>query len=94
MAVKLPALRDGSTLPTLKIPGTHFCYKLSQPQGHCAAERLIKMEGGKNPMTSSEIEPAILTFTLTSTTWHNFKALHIGHILHSCFFYSSALEAS
>jgi hypothetical protein len=24
----------------LKIPGTHFCQRLSQPQGHSAAERI------------------------------------------------------
>jgi hypothetical protein len=24
----------------LKIPGTHFCYRLSRPQGHSAAGRI------------------------------------------------------
>jgi hypothetical protein len=38
-------LRDGepyasSALNPRKIPGTHFCYRLSQPQGHSAAGRI------------------------------------------------------
>jgi hypothetical protein len=32
-----------------KIPGTHFCWRLSRPQGHSA---------NVNPMTSSGFEPA------------------------------------
>jgi hypothetical protein len=43
MAVRLSGLRAGSPLsppPHRKIPGTHFCYRLSQPQGHIAAGRI------------------------------------------------------
>jgi len=31
-------------LPSGNIPGTHFCYKLSQPQGHSAAWRIVSMK--------------------------------------------------
>jgi len=31
-------------LPPGNIPGTHFCYRLSQPQGHSAAERIMSIE--------------------------------------------------
>jgi hypothetical protein len=41
-------------------PGTHFCYRLSRPQGHSAAGRIRSIE--RNPMTSSGLEPA--TFRL------------------------------
>jgi len=31
-------------LPPGNIPGTHFCYTLSQPQGHSAAGRIMSMK--------------------------------------------------
>jgi hypothetical protein len=34
MAVRLSALRADRTFSPWKIPGTHFCYRLSRPQGH------------------------------------------------------------
>jgi hypothetical protein len=40
VAVRLPALRTGRPLPPRNIPGTHFCYRLSRPQGHSAAGRV------------------------------------------------------
>jgi hypothetical protein len=40
MVVRLSALRTGRPLPPRKIPGTHFCYRLSRPQGHSAAGRI------------------------------------------------------
>jgi hypothetical protein len=45
MAVRLSALRAGLPLPPpRKIPGTHFCYRLSRPQGHSAAGRIRSIE--------------------------------------------------
>jgi hypothetical protein len=40
MAVRLSALRAGSTFTPRKFPGTHFCSGLSRTQGHSAAGRL------------------------------------------------------
>jgi hypothetical protein len=37
IAVTLSALRAGRPVPPRKIPLAHFCYRLSQPQGHSAA---------------------------------------------------------
>ena len=37
---RFPALRTGRPYPPGKILGTHFCCRLSQPQGHIAAGRL------------------------------------------------------
>jgi hypothetical protein len=38
--VRLSALRTGSLYPPGNIPGTHFCWRLSRPQGHSAARSL------------------------------------------------------
>jgi hypothetical protein len=62
MVVGLSALRAGLDLPREKISGTHFYLKVSQAQGHTVAETITGTE--KNPMTSSEIEPA--TFRLVA----------------------------
>ena len=43
-------------LPPGNIPGTHFCSRLSRPEGHSAAGRILSMK--KNPVTPSGIEPA------------------------------------
>jgi hypothetical protein len=40
MAVSKSALRTGRALHLKNIPGTHFCYRLSEPQGHIAAENV------------------------------------------------------
>jgi len=42
-------------LPPGNIPGTHFCYRLSRPQGHSAAGRIMSIN---IPMTLSGIESA------------------------------------
>jgi hypothetical protein len=44
--VRMSALRTGRLYPPGNIPGTHFCYRLSRPQGHRAAGRI-------KPMTNS-----------------------------------------
>jgi hypothetical protein len=41
------------------IPGTHFCKRLSWPQGNSAAGRIMSM---KNSVTPSVIDPATLRF--------------------------------
>jgi hypothetical protein len=44
MAVRLSAPPARRPLPPGKIPGTHFCQRLSQPQGHSAAGRIRSSE--------------------------------------------------
>jgi hypothetical protein len=46
--VRLSALRTGRLYPPGTIPGTHFCYRLSQPQGHCAARRIMSVKNSKD----------------------------------------------
>jgi hypothetical protein len=35
-------------LPPGNIPGTHFCWRLSQPQGHSAAGRIVSMKNSSD----------------------------------------------
>jgi hypothetical protein len=49
MAVRLSALRaDRPPFTPRKIPGTHFCYRLSRPQGHSAAGGIRSIEKSNN----------------------------------------------
>jgi hypothetical protein len=44
MEVRLSALLAGRSLPPRWIPGTHFCLRLSRPQGHSVAGRFKSIE--------------------------------------------------
>ena len=66
---RLSVVRTGRLNPPGKIPGTHFCYRLSRPQGHSAAG----LGQWKIPMTQSGIEPA------------TFQNLKFASFVHSCF---------
>ena len=59
--VKVPRLSEnGPLLPPGNTPGTHFCYRLSRPQGHSAIGRLLCQ--WKIPVTPSGIKLAIFRF--------------------------------
>ena len=42
--VRLSALRTGRLYHPGIIPGTHFCYRLSHPQGHIAVGRIMSLK--------------------------------------------------
>jgi len=42
--VRLSALRTGHLYPPGNIPGTQFCQRLSQSQGHSVAGRIISIK--------------------------------------------------
>ena len=46
--VRLSALRTGRLYSPGNIPGTNFCYRLSRPQGHSAAGRIVSMKNSKD----------------------------------------------
>ena len=46
--VRLSALRTGRVYSPVNIPGTHFCQRLSQPQGHSAAGRIMSMKNSND----------------------------------------------
>ena len=54
--VRLPALHTGRLYPPGNIRGTHLCYRLSLPQGHIVAGRIMSM---KNCNDIIGTEPAI-----------------------------------
>ena len=57
---RLSALRTGRLYPPGNTPGTHFCYKLSRPQGHSAIGRILCQ--WKITLTPAGIEPATFRF--------------------------------
>jgi hypothetical protein len=74
MAVRLSALRAGRALPPRNLPGTHFCYRLSRPQGRSAAGRnrsiekkipLIGTQTRDPPVCSIVPQPTTLPLALT-----------------------------
>jgi hypothetical protein len=57
--VRLSALCTSRLYPPGIIPGTHFCWRLSQPQGHSAARMIMSMKytkgkGKAHPITVHE----------------------------------------
>ena len=46
--VRLSALRTGRLYSPGNIPGTHFCWRLSQPQSHRAAGRIVSMKNSND----------------------------------------------
>jgi hypothetical protein len=65
IAVRLSDLRTGRPLTPRKIPGTHFCYRLSQTHGHSAAGRVRKVE--KNSEIRN-LDPAVCNIVPQPTT--------------------------
>ena len=69
---RLSALRIGRLYPPRNVPGTHFCYRMSRPQGHSAIGRIICQ--WKILMTPAGIVPA--TFRCV--------AQHLNHCAAAC----------
>jgi len=44
----LSALRTGRLYPSANIPGTHFCWRQSRPQGYSAAGRITSMKNSND----------------------------------------------
>ena len=57
---KVVSLMHRPTLPPGNVPGSHFCSRLSRPQGHSSIGRIICQ--WKIPMTPAGIEPATFRF--------------------------------
>jgi len=67
---RLSALRTGRFYSPGYIPGIHFCYRLSRPQGHSAAGRIKSI---KNSSETVGIEPA--TFGLVAKCHNQLRYL-------------------
>jgi len=46
--VRLSALRTGRVYPPRNIPGTHFCWRLCQSQGHSATGRIMSIKNSSD----------------------------------------------
>jgi len=68
---KIVSLMHRALLPPWNAPGTHFCHRLSRPQGHSATRRILCQ--WKIQVTPPGIEPA--------TFW--FVAQHRNHCTYS-----------
>ena len=55
--VTLSALRTGRLYLQGNIPGTHFCKRLSQPQGHSAAGRIMSMKNSNDTVGNRSPRP-------------------------------------
>jgi hypothetical protein len=88
MAVRLSALRAGRALPQGRSSGTHFCKRLSEPQG---PKRLGKL---KNSVTPSGLKPAtfrLVACILVTKSWDSLtlvKSLNILETLARWIFWS------
>jgi hypothetical protein len=57
--VRLSALRTSRLYPPGKISGTHFCYRLSRPQGHSATKRIMSMKNFTDTIGNRTRDPPI-----------------------------------
>jgi hypothetical protein len=110
MAVKLSALCAGRPPfppPPRKIPGTHFCQRLSGPQGHSASGRIRSIEKSNNlignrtrdlPVCNIELQPTTLPRAPTFThKWaKSVGALYMPktHFVINCFIRRAGVEVA
>ena len=67
--------------PPVNAPGTHFCYRLSRPQGHSAIGRILCQ--WKIPMTPSGIEPATFRF-VAQHLHHPYYVITLMFVVQKC----------
>jgi hypothetical protein len=63
--LRLGRLTHRAPLPPGNVPGTHFCYRMSRPQGHGAFGRTLSL---KNPVIPPEIDPGNVRSSALTTT--------------------------
>jgi len=87
--VRLSAIRTGRLYPPGNIPGTHFCQRLSRPQGHSAAGRIVSTKNSSGtlgnrthdlPACSSVPQPTAPPRSPTKETWsQKYKCCSVGN---------------
>ena len=53
---KVVSLTHWPPLPPGNTPGTHFCYKLSQPQGHSATGRIMPLKNSNDTIGNRTLD--------------------------------------
>ena len=61
---RLSALRTGRLYPPGVVPGTNFCWRLSRPQGHSAAGRIMSVKSPSDPIENRKRESRPLTYNI------------------------------
>jgi hypothetical protein len=64
--VRLSALRTGRLYPPGKIPDTHFCSRLSRPQGHSATEMFMSMKDSSDTIGNRTRDVPVCTVASTN----------------------------
>jgi len=62
--VRLSALRTGRLYPPGVVPGTNFYWRLSRPQGHSAAGRIMSVKSLSDPIWNRTRESRPLTYNI------------------------------
>ena len=65
--VKLSALRTGRLYPPGNNRGTHFCYRLSRPQGHSAAGRIMSMKNSNDTVGNRTVGILVILISFEVT---------------------------
>jgi hypothetical protein len=90
--VRLSALHTGRLYPPGIIPGTHFCQRLSQPQGHSVAVRIRSMKNSSDtvgnqtrdlPVYSAVPQPTAPPRTTYKQKEHRYTCLSEAKASHS-----------
>jgi len=81
----LSALRTGRLYPPGNIAGTHFCWRLSRPQGHSVAGRIMSMKNSNDtirnrtrdlPACSAELRCCMYMGVKSVRGKHRLRLLH------------------
>jgi hypothetical protein len=76
MAVRLSTFRAGRSLPPRKIPGTHFCYKLSRR--HSAAGMIRSIEKSNDLIGNQTRDLPAFSITPQPTTLQRAPNKYVG----------------
>ena len=81
--VRLSALGTGRIYPSGNIPGTHFCYRLTQPQGHSAAGRIMLMKNSNNTIGNRTLDLPAFSAVPQATASPRAPIKNIDHVVFS-----------
>jgi len=75
-------------LPPRNIPGTHFCKKLSQPQGHSAAGRIMSMKDSNDTIGNRTRDLPAVVQCLNQLRHYENMSYYTENEMSQCTFFS------
>jgi hypothetical protein len=75
----LSALRTGHLLPPGNTPGTHFCYRLSRPQGHSATGRIMSLKNSNDTIGNRTRDLPACSAVQACCFYENIRTIFCGH---------------